>query len=153
MPHADTTVLDAFAARLVSMTQVADANVYTEHIWDFTTAVLPAVDINVPESQIDEDEEGTLGGMLLRRLTITVDIYAKLSSGLGDKLREIAAEVITKIVANATDTDLGGVVSELDLIGEVLVLSDEEEKPIGRLTQTWEAVYRVLVNDPSTIQS
>ncbi len=151
MAHADTTVLAAFVGRLVSMTEVADANVYQEHIWDFTDAVLPAIDVTLPESAIDADEEGTLGSVLLRRAEIHVEIRAKQSAGVGDKLREIAAEVITKIVPSLTDNNLGGVVSEIDLVDETLELSDEEERPIGLLTQKWLATYRVKANDPSTI--
>ena len=155
MAHADTTILDAFVARLVSMTSVADADVHKEHIWDFTDDALPAMDVTlIGSSRMDEDEgDGTLGGMITMQAAVVVDHYAKANDDVGDQLRAMASETVSKIISSATDTDLGGLVSELDYVGYELELSGEEEKPVGHLQQTFSIVYRVLVHDPETIQS
>ena len=155
MAHADKQILDAFVARLVSMTSVADADVHKEHVWDFTNDALPAIDCTAAGGERADDDEGdgTLGGMLTMRALIVVDHYAKANDDVGDQLRAQASEVITKIFPSLTDANLGGLVSELDYVGYELELSDEEEKPVGHLQQTFAAVYRVLAHDPETIQS
>jgi len=154
MAHADTQILAAVTGRLVSMTTVDDDNVFQEHVWDFTDDELPAIDCTIVASEVLSDEdETTFGSQIAIRSLITVTHYAKTGAGVGDQLREQASEVISKLIPSAADVDLGGTVSEIDYVGYDLELSSEEEKPIGRLTQTFAAVYRVLVYDLETIQS
>jgi len=154
MAHADTQIITAAAARLVSMTTVADANVYVEHIWDFTDAVLPAIDLVVESSTPfepgEEESSGTLGSVIGRRLIIAFNHYAKMDTGVGAQLRAQAGEVVKKLISSSSDTDLGGLVSEVDLLGYDLTLA-WEELPVGQLIQRVAFTYYVAVNDPDTI--
>jgi hypothetical protein len=149
--HADTQILNAVAARLVSMTTVADSSVTIEHTWDFTDAVLPAIDLTLPEcAPLEDEDEATLGSVITMRAQLEVTSYAKTGAGCGNQLRAMAAEVASKLYASATDTDLGGLVSEVDPQGYELELAVEEQ-PVGRLVQRFGVVYRVVVNDLETI--
>ncbi len=154
MAHADTQILNRVAARLVSMTTVDDADVHVEHIWDFTNAALPAIDCTIVGNEVvGDDEDVTLGEMLRVQAALVVSCYEKQSTSVGNQLREMASEVISKLIPSATDTTLGDLVSEIDVVGYELDVSSEEEKPIGRLTLTFAVMYRVLIHDWETIQS
>lgn len=158
MPHADTQIVNAVAARLVTMATVADGDVHKEFVYDFTNSQLPAINVYAGEAAVldTEGDEATLGGMASVALQLFVVGYAKITTAdeVGDTLREIVGDVVKKLYPGGGDYSLGGLISELDLLGWGRPeLSGEEEKPIGRVDIEWRAVYRVLLTDPDTIQS
>lgn len=151
MSHAATQILNAFVGRLTGLDSVDDGNITSEFVWDHTDDFLPAINVRHVSTIVD-DVETTLGIMLRMKMAITVEGYSKLNAGVGDELREIVSDVQSAIYASG-DYNLGGLVSEVDVVGEVYELAGDQDKPVGKVTQAWEIVYRALASDPTTIQS
>lgn len=146
MSHGRQQIRDQVKTTLTGLATTG-ANVFTNRVYRFDEAELPALYVHTPA---EDSEVGQMGPTptLHRTLTIEVEGYAADSSAIADTLDTIAAEVEAAIGA---DTTLGGRVMWIAPVRTEINFTGDGEAVTGSVRITFEAVYVTTVADPETL--
>ena len=141
--HARQAAREAIAALLVPISAL-EGRVYTSRVFPMKT--LPAASVTWTDEERDAD--AAPDDIHVRNTTYEIHVLAKANAALDDVLDELALDIE---LALAAAPDLDGAIHALEYLGSAATLSDELEKPAGRLTLRYRATYVVAETDPETI--
>ena len=145
MSHTRQQIRDAAVTLLTGLTTTG-SKVYASRIYPMQDANLPGLCVYTSSEEIDE-ELGKVEHIQYRNLTLTVEGYGKLTSGLDDQLDTIASEVETALLA---DQFFSGLLQGLDLVSIETEITEEAEQPIGVVRLTFNAHYLTTEGTPGT---
>ena len=143
MTHARQTIRDAITTVCSGLTTTG-TKVYSSRVFPMADANLPGLIVYTSNEEIDE-EEGKLAKYQHRNFSLVVEGYAKVTSGLDDKLDDIASEVETAIFG-ATISNIFA----LDLVSTEIELSDGLETEVGKIILTFQVQYLTSEGSPNT---
>ncbi|RLC36256.1 hypothetical protein DRH27_05490 [Candidatus Falkowbacteria bacterium] len=147
--HARETIRKAVKTAVTSLTTTG-ANVATGVVSVYDPDDLPALSIMVARDAEEALEFETMGGLVVRNLTVIIEGRALQDSDTDgateDTLDDISVEVETAMMTNAT---LLGKVYDLQLETTEIELDGSGETPIGIVRMTWAISYRATSTAPT----
>ena len=154
MPHAREQIRDAIITLVTGLTTTG-ANVFPSRVYPLKDGELPALCVYTFNEEID-DEKGKIEKLDFRYLSVKVDGYAKMPSGVSDPtadpledvLDDIASEVETAVLA---DQGLGVGAIATDLESIEIEKNIEGEKPTAVISMSFKVHYLTDTGTPNTI--
>ena len=146
MAHARTTIRQAIVTLLTGAT-AAGNNVFDSRVYPVDANSLPGIIVYSNNEATDTDTISPPRSQT-RVVSISVEVYAKVTSNVETVVDDLAVEIEQLIGADST---IGGVCKDTVLESTEISLTGEGEKPLAVLTLTFEILYRVKENSPQTI--
>lgn len=127
---------------------IANINtVYSSRVRTVDDDQLPVAIISTPIEQLADTGEAIGDSARVRILTLVVDIHAK-GKLMDDVLDALAVDVEKALASDAT---LGGFAINSELEETECEFDASTDNDVGRLTMTYQVMYRTDKNDPELI--
>ena len=146
MAHVRTQIRDRMATTLTSGVALVSSRVYTSRTYPVTSANLPASTV-FANSETSSLVTIGISKTLQRRLSVSVDVYARATSDLDDDIDAITVQVEEAIAADFT---VNGLAKEALLISTDIEYSGEAEQQIGIAHMTYDVLYHTSIADVET---
>lgn len=143
MAHVRQQIRESVATIVGGLTTTG-TNVFQSRVWNVQESELPCLLIYTNDETIDD---GTLND-LVRRLTLTLEGKAQVSTTLDDTLDDIASEVE---IAMALDITIGGMAVSSSLDSTSVELTSEGDQPIGSISLNYDVTYMTPNGNPTTV--
>ena len=140
MAHMITQIRDAILASLNSIPY----NVYVDRVHPLERGDLPSIIISAVEENATQGAYG--GGLQLdRALTVGIAIYVQLRGDFDAAANAIQLDVEK---AMASDTTLGGIVTNVRYVGRTKHTSGDGDTPFCAIGLTYLVNYRTMADKP-----
>jgi hypothetical protein len=150
VPHARTQIINAIVTECTGLATTG-GRVFKQRKYPYEDADLPGLTVNQGEEEnLQGDSEGsTLGKVETRLFDINIVAHARDNNQVEDTLNQICTEVDAGIMDDPT---LGDLVNYISLLGtDEPEFSEEQQKPVGRITTRWRCSYRLKADATSTL--
>jgi len=140
MAHIITQIRDKIVANMSAIS----SNVFVDRVHALEKSDLPCVLINTADESASQGGYG--GGMMLdRSLTVGVAAYVVMRGDFDAVATAMQLEIEQ---AMASDTSLGGIVTNVRYVGRSKSTSGDSETPFCALGLTYSITYRTMASAP-----
>ena len=140
MAHMITQIRDKIVANLSVLTET----VFVDRVHALEKSDLPCVLVNVADENVSQGGYG--GGMMLdRTVTVGVAAYVMMRGDFDAASTSIQLEIEK---AMASDTSLGGIVTNVRYEGRNKSTSGDGDTPFCAIGLTYSVTYRTMANAP-----